>query len=70
LGCAYAGLSPACNYWGVVMNTQDSCPRLSCHRCKKPMALQSEEVVKGDAMRIFHCEHCNTLAAVKVEKAA
>jgi hypothetical protein len=34
------------------------------------MELHSQEIVDGDTMQVFRCEHCDMLEAVKAEKAA
>ena len=52
------------------MNTRDSSFHQICHRCDRPMVLHSVEVVDGGTVEVFRCELCNTLEAVKIEKAA
>jgi hypothetical protein len=34
------------------------------------MALYSQETVAGEVINVFHCEHCDTLEAVTLDKAA
>lgn len=70
MGCDESVAFTSANEEGYVMDAKKQTYQLICHRCEGPMGLHSQEIVDGNTVEIFRCEQCDTLEAMKVERAA